>query len=551
MPASRRHGPTAWLAAVLVSWAAGCGASGEAGVDERTALLGDHRLAVLLQPCQQSGFYSRDVSDMVAVLIEKLEHGKTDALKRAKEELGALGAEAAVALDRVVDENASNAMRAPLVENAIDAAGFNLSDEGHQVVLKGLAFPQESIRRQALIALAARHARPTDFEVLLERVEGFETPENKRIGVRALFLADRPRAEARVLSWLEQGLHRELWINALPFFSESRTPEVQTRCAELYGEYDPLLGMHLAAAAAAGGDEGALAFLRGKLAHEVPMNLRTLAVTALANAGLFDELGPASHEDPADSVRVIALDEIASAEGVEDVRARIAIGLDDPSPQVRGHVLKLLVAMGDPDARARALSMLGEEAGLLQTAIHALTEPLKEDPTLARQAWERLLERHALEEHRPLQKRAATYKAMGIVPLPEAALFLHELGMEHRGERMEGLDIHDWLMIQASNTGRPGRSALIPLLETETDPNVRIGLIHAISSNRDAFAREALLALLEGGDCQPLEILFIADRLIRVGPSWEVAPALKRASYAMEGDLEARRALQCLLWHWY
>jgi len=51
----------------------------------------------------------------------------------------------------------------------------------------------------------------------------------------------------------------------------------------------------------------------------------------------------------------------------------------------------------------------------------------------------------------------------------------------------------------------------------------------------------------------PLERLFAANALIRVGPSWEVAPRLKRVAYAMvePEELDARAALQCLLWTWY
>jgi len=46
------------------------------------------------------------------------------------------------------------------------------------------------------------------------------------------------------------------------------------------------------------------------------------------------------------------------------------------------------------------------------------------------------------------------------------------------------------------------------------------------------------------------ELLFAASRLIRVGPSWKVAPVLKRATYEVE-DVGVRGALQCLLWYWY
>jgi len=538
----------AWALLALALYG-GCGPGPEPELDRRALLASDHRVAELLRPCTRSGFYSRDVSDLLAVLVEKLESGKTEPLKRAKEELGMLGSEAGVALQRLVERNASNAMQAPLVENAMDAAGFNMSDEAHQVLLTGLTFAQESIRRQALTAMAARHGRPEDFDLLLERIEGFETVENRRVAVRALYKADRPRAEALVLGWLESGDHRGLWVTAVPPLSRSRTPDNQRLAAGLYAELPPRLGVQVAAAAAGGGSGEALAFLLAQLESEVPQDVRTLAVQALGEAGLYDELGLAL-EDPSEAVRVIALDQIARAE-LEDIEERILPALDDPSPKVRGLALKHLVALGNQDARARALALLEEEPAIMQVALHAISQPIKEDEVFARQVWERLLERHLLEEHRPLAKRTATYKAMGLVPLADAALFLHRLGLESRGETIESLDAHDWMMIQASNTGEPGRMSLVPLLRETSDPRVRIGLIGAIGSTRDDFAREALLGHLSERQHDPLEVLYTASRLIRIGPSWKVASALKRASYEIQDDLEARRALQCLLWQWY
>ncbi|MAB79221.1 MAG: hypothetical protein CMJ89_07695 [Planctomycetes bacterium] len=536
----------------LIVWSGtACGsASSHESESHRALLLADHRIMEFMVPCHNSGFFDRDTSDIVALLISKLEHGKTEPLKRAKEELGALGRDAAEQLDRFVDRNASDPMRAPLLQNGIDAVGFNLTDEAHQVLLKGLQHPQESVRRQALIGFAARHARPADFEILLERIEGFETAELRRIAVRAIFLADRERAERRVLKWLSEKSQRDLWINALPLLAETTDPEVRAACAALFDDLDPILAIHVAAPAAGGGDRRALAYLREMLGDETPQNLRTLAVQVLGKARLFDELDAPSHNDPDETVRIFALDAIATAEGLDDVAERIAHCMDDQSPQVRGLALKHLVALRHADARARALAMLSENGAILQAALMAIRTPMKEDEDFARLVLERLLERHGLEEHRPLQKRTATYKAMGLVPLAEASIFLHELGMAHFEEEIESLGAHDWLMIQASNTDRPGRLALIAALESATDPIERIDLIQAIGSSRDELAREALLELVGRGDQEPLELLFTASRLVRIGPSWIVAPALKRASYEVE-DIEVRKALQCMLWHWY
>jgi hypothetical protein len=108
-------------------------------------------------------------------------------------------------------------------------------------------------------------------------------------------------------------------------------------------------------------------------------------------------------------------------------------------------------------------------------------------------------------------------------------------------------------MIQASNTGVAGRTYLARELDGETDPLRRIDLVDAVASHRDDTARAFLLEFVHGGARSPLERLFAASALIRVGPSWEVAPLLKRVAYAMLSPEEgrARMALQCLLWQWY
>ena len=535
---------------LFLLWGCG-GAKSPTSEANRARLLADHRVKELLGPCTQGGFYDRDLSDVVGILIEKLEHGKTEALKRAKEELGLLGADAVAELARIVDRNASDPMRGPMVENAMDAAGFNPSDPAREVLLKGLRHPQESVRRQALVGLRSeRHARPEVFDALLERAEGFETPDLQRIAVQGMFAADHKRAESRVLNWVEEKLHQPLWSMALPLLVEATDPLVQARCAKLFEQVDPQFAPSLAAPAARGGDAEALDYLRGLLTENTPQNVRILCIQSLGQAKLYEELDGPAKDDPAEGIRVLAIDFLANAEGIENKIERISHGLDDPSASVRGLTLKHLVRLGSPDARARALTLLEEEGALLQQAVLALTGPMKEDPDLARLVWDRLLIKHQLEEHRPIQKRIDTYKAMGLVPLAKAALFLHELGARHSDEVVQRLAAHDWLMIQASNTGEPGRQALLELFPTVEDPLQRIGLIHAIGSAREEFARVGLSKLVEQGSLDPIELLFAASRLCLIGPTWEVAPVLKRACYAVE-DLEIRRALQCLLWRWY
>ncbi len=51
-------------------------------------------------------------------------------------------------------------------------------------------------------------------------------------------------------------------------------------------------------------------------------------------------------------------------------------------------------------------------------------------------------------------------------------------------------------------------------------------------------------------DPEPHELLFAAERLVRIGPTATVAPVLKRVTLRVEHS-EVRRALQCLLWQAY
>ena len=48
----------------------------------------------------------------------------------------------------------------------------------------------------------------------------------------------------------------------------------------------------------------------------------------------------------------------------------------------------------------------------------------------------------------------------------------------------------------------------------------------------------------------PLERLFAAQRAIKVGPSWIVAPRLKLVASTFD-DASIQVALQCQLWSWY
>lgn len=549
-----RRGPRSSLAITALSVTAslglvalGCGRAQEAAAPDPVRL--DERIASLLEPCVNDQFYDRDTSDMVPVMIEKLAKGSGEPLKRAKEELGEGGEEAAEALRRFFDKHYASAFEAPLIENALDAASLNRTLTAHDVLVRALDHPMESVRQHALSGMIAGRARPEDFELFLARIDS-QPGQLQRMIVRAMFVADAARAEETCLGWIAAGERQGVWMEACQSIAKSvgeRTPEL---CADLFEGLEPIFAYWIAAPAARAGDEAALAFERAGLERTDP-NLRITTVRALTVAGLGEELVGTLRDDLDDQVRVLALDGIATTgEHTRERRDWIAEALDDPAPAVRGLALKHLCEWGDAEALERALVQLSAESKLLQEALLALAVPVQRDPELARRMYERLLERHAGEMHRPVQQRTATYKAMGLVPLPEAAEFLRQVGVENDGEIIEGLRAHDWLMIQAANSGPPGRRQLFEDLGAEEDPLRRLDIISALGSARDDAAREMLMALIDGGARTPVEKLLTASRLVKLGPAAVVAPRLKRLSYEIE-DRQVRIAMQCLLWSWY
>jgi hypothetical protein len=510
----------------------------------------DRRLAGLLAGCPQGGFYDRDLSDLVPVLLEKLARARPDPLKRAKEELGLLGARAFPGLGQLFHACYSDQMRSALLENVVDALSFNPSDDAHTLLLEALEHPQESVRTKALDGLA-RLAQPQDFELIVGRLS-LESRELRRQSVAVLFQADQERAEALFLDFFAQGAERDLWAFAAPRLAGTKSAESARRCAEIFPGFDPQLAPFLAAAAAREGHAEALQFLRGELKVDA-VQQRLVAMQALQSAGLVDELGPALLGDPSREARAIAAAALGEAEPSAERRSWLRAALSDPDPVVRSTALIGLCAQRDEEGLAHAIAALDGEVGVLQPALQALREPLRSDPDLARLAFGRLLQRHALEEHRPVQQRAATFKAIGQMPLAEAAELLHRLGVEAGEEHIESLRAHDWLMIQAANTDVVGRSALAKELLQEDDALRRLDLIDAVGAARDDLARETLLEVAEHAARSPFERLFAASCLVKIGASWEVAPRLKRVAFSMQApnEIEARVGLQCLLWQWY
>ncbi len=546
---ARRLGAIAALAVLAGLWLGRCGGGPKSPPVTTTPLERDPRIAELLVPCVQGGFYDKGVADVVPILIEKLKKSGGEPLKRAKEELGASGEEGGSALARLFDQYFSDPMADPYLENALDAASLNAGKSAHDLLLRALSHARESVRQRAMMGLAAGRARPADFDVFVERLEGSDTHTLRALYARALFVADRGRAELVVLRWMRAKRQEDVWNDVVHDLAQARSEEVVGLAAGIFSALDPFFGVWVAVPPAVAGDASALEYLRAEREHEAPER-RLAAVGALSEGGLVQEILPAL-EDPDAQVRVLAVNGVARGRALESrFLDRLASKLADGSPLVRGLALKELCRHADAAAIDQALQGLGSGPEFLEESLRALLEPMGADPSLARRAYDRIVERYRSEEHRPLQQRTATLKAMGIVPLREAAAFLREVALAAEGETIESLRAHEWVMIQASNTGAAGRAFLFEELEHEADPLRRLDLVSAVGSARDDAAREALLLFVEERARNPFEILYAASRLAKIGPARRIAPRLKRVAIRIE-DGKIRSAFHCLLWIWY
>jgi len=519
--------------------------------DPADAYRTDPRLVPLLRPRGVQNPYDVVTSDMLPRLIEKLEKGRLDPMKRAKEELGQMGAPAIPALRRLVERHYANAFSAGLVENALDAIAMNPAEEARPIVFDCLRHPQESVRDRAVRALIARHARPEDFDPLVARLDGPETSTLKKLVAMALHDADPARAEALYLSWLREDRHGELLPKVLPLLTSSRLPETARTCAELFRKAEQPWISSVAAPAARAGDTEALLYFDRALVDEDPQ-VRLTAAHAVAEAGLGALLAPVLAEDRNTEVRTIAANGLAQLEELTaEQHGYLTAAMDDEAPEVSAFALQVLAERGDPNALDRALSYLGEkDGGELRAAMLALRDPMERDPELARRAWDVARERNESEEHMPIEMRLATFKAIGMIPRPEAAELLHRIGIEHLDVELEGLRAHRWLMTFASNTGPPGRARLAELFEAEDDPRRRLDLIGAIGSARSDAVREHLQRITEETARSPYEALYAASILVNVGPARLVADRLQRVYYKTPPG-EAFDAFEALLWEWY
>ena len=543
------------LAPLALLLAAACSGEGEpqAG-SERPPPAEDPRVAWLLAPCVNSGHYDVNTADMLPILEETLLRGQRDPLQRARLELARLGPEGLDTARRLIERYRDDPAGVYHVRNAIDVVTLSDEPAAREVLADCIRSRlSESLHLLALRGLR-KHGKPQDYDLVLEQFE-IVPPEFRPELAILLEELDAARAARQFGEWTRSGTYPGTAPVMAALLGASQAREAGLVAAGLWSEAAPLVRPSLAAAAAREGDGEALAYLREEQRAE-DAERRRAAIDALSRARLGSELVWSLREDPSGGLRLLALQGLAEPQeaergpGPQALRSLLRERLADPDPRVRAASLQALVASGDPRAVDDALELLSDPAvGALALGMRVLEPHLAQDQALAQRAFERLRVRHEAEAGRPLAERSDLLQAIGRIPSEPAARLLLEQEGEAQGT-IAGLHARRWLALQVGNTGEPGQRLLGRELERERDVVRRLDLIEGLSTRSTELARKSLIELVELGEASPYEILYAADRLVRLGPAAEVAPVLKRATLRVVQP-DVRMALQCLLWASY
>lgn len=534
---------------------------GADGAGQASSIAGDSRIQAVFRLSSYDGYFERNLSDPVPILIDRLTTAQSEPLRRAIEELGALGEESIEALRREVERGQRDAAEVGPLQNVVTALSLNDSPRSAGILLELLGHPHTALRAAVLRALGGleltpEHASRLEWAVLSERGKGQVS------AAYAFSIADPDRAALRFAEWLEADQLNDALDTALLHLAAHAVPDDgghADRLAALAPELPASRGAYLYARLAAEGNQEAQSQLVEIAESGDPAEHRAAVQGAFA-AGLVDLLAAVAGQDPNPGQRVAAvtaLGRLLEEEGPNQLtepddqaaaKAALRRALDDPQIGVREEALVFGVRLGEPEAVERALAGLDGSQRDLTVAAPALAQAMADDPALTERALDRLLARLEREAHLSINERLPVLQILGLVPHRRAAETLIELGRSSEGT-LETLPAHEFLSVAASNTGPKGRTVLAEALTEETDPNRRLDLIWAITSARDDLARDVLEEHVEREGLDPYERLYAASCLAQVGPTVRVAPRLKRVALRMDG--EPRRGMNRLLNYWY
>lgn len=510
----------------------------------------DDRLVGLMLPCPGLGHFDRDTSDMLPVLVEKLESAPSQTvLRNVREELAAAGPPAIEELARLVRRLYTEPHGSHAVKNALGVLQMSPdggSPEGLAVLEACLGHPQEAVRTAAVRAVA-EHPAPPLYEQLRSLVP--ITPAQTYLSLwTALHACDPARFEEDLAAWIEAGTYRGQWALGARLVASGATAETCDRlavAATTVTDAEPR-ALLLAALTRGGGSLDPLLALLGS---EDPQQ-RMIALAALAYTDAVEPVIEVLRDDDLPTLRRVAAEQLAGRARERAVRSALYEGISDTDDPTRFACIKALLAVGDEATADYALSMFDGSRAELEAVLRALSGHWEANPTLPERARDLLVQRFDDLAGEPLERKRPLIQALGSVPGAESAHLL--LGMAERleGETIHGVSGYRWIAMQASNAGPEARSVLMQAWREEPDPLRRMDLLWPASSAHDDTTRAFLEEVLLAERSLPHERLYVAERLASEGPASEVAPLLKRAARRLT-DATFRPAFECLLWRWY
>ena len=498
--------------------------------------------------CEFGRTFDADTSDMVSVLVSKLDgRGGRDALEIARTEVAAAGAAAIEPLTRMFDQVFSDPFRQGVVQNILGACALMEDDSGLEIMRRGLDHPSDAALLAAVDGLRVR-GQAVDYDRLKQRLVMTRSPGSRNSISAAMAYVDLQALLIDLAGWIERSENVDLYPGLTKKACGATEPEMVAKFLSLRSSpaLSPVQQCYLIAPAARDGNLAALQELIETTADSHPARARA-AIEALGFVGLGQEVQTAFLDHPGPKVRLAAAEVLAAYDDYEAILPAFERGLNDQSVEVRTFVRRYLVQQGHEHAIAMCIQDLrGDKLGR-STAIQDLMAEWDLNSGVPERAFQALKARAA--EPATAKDRNDLIRSIGFIPLREAAEFVMAQ-YDVLPPTIGHLDSFEWCCGAVFNTGEAGMQLLRELYAAETDPMKRIALIQYIWQDKAEASLEVMLEAFLDEATNPYERLFLADRMIRIGPATRLAPIIKRTYLGITHPV-VRPALQCILWSFY
>ncbi|MBI3820979.1 MAG: hypothetical protein HY286_20000 [Planctomycetes bacterium] len=514
----------------------------------RPSLLADTLKSLPILP----ELYDLDPGNLNARYAEKLVKGSLDAKNFAIRELGAAGEEAALEILRILEPIVDDPQQFGAISNCAQALSATKTKNQNAVKLlvRALGNPSGTARSDAARALGELK-NPLALPALKAAFAVNELSVRKII-VHAIGLIDAPDADATLAEIAQSETiafeFRKTAMESLAQRPIKNAEEHLRKCLNLPTPFGEAAAFGLVPTR----DPEILKKVRAIAVD--PTNL-LCAAASIQLARIQDYSGAIHNLRSADNqVRLIAglvsiREGVSSGpptgESLEQVRAALRSKVNDADLQVRVESIRLLIMLGErPDLAADLENLKSNEPARISQGLDVLTDVMIADPVAVQPIIEKL-------EAAPLNRKAGYIQALGRLRDPRGvpALLKYLTGGEI--QLVENIPLHEYAAIQLSNLGEAGFEALSRAIESEKDPERRLGLVRGLTYftiPRDGVS--ALLRRVASNRSDHPEVRAIALRFIPTFEKSAGAAVLKRLLES-EPDFGVRKLINWLLYTYY